>query len=415
MHIALLGRSVRCMWHSVLPPNNSAPITSEDAECRFELLTPNGSLLYAGRATGTSYSYASSAGGFQGLLHEVIIPDVIPSGEDLAGKQSGFRLKYQCRDASSPPFDEYREIIELFSRRTHGNRSAIALVADMGVLESEDTMASMKTTLDLGDVNLAMVVHSGDISYADDRLSSSNWQVWVEFLRRLQPIPQHVLYMTAPGNHEAQFNFTAYHNWFHMPHAQSNSSSPDYYSFDYLGVHFSMISTEMDFQKGSMQHDWLEADMKKANMNRDAVPWLVVSGHRPLYCSSILSEKRCRLEAPVYRSYIEDLLLDNQVDVYLAGHNHQYERSYPMYDGVAVQQDFINPRAPVYIVNGGAGNIEGNDHTFLPSMAVPWRAAHGTHHTGWMTMIPTNSKLSFFYTESRSNEIVDKFEIVRTH
>lgn len=54
-------------------------------------------------------------------------------------------------------------------------------------------------------------------------------------------------------------------------------------------------------------------------------------------------------------------------DVYLSGHVHTYERSYPVFDW-DVRLDLENatspvlvyddPQAPVHIVNGAGGNIE---------------------------------------------------------
>ena len=33
------------------------------------------------------------------------------------------------------------------------------------------------------------------------------------------------------------------------------------------------------------QLEWLKEDLKKAQLNRENVPWIVVSGHNPYYCS----------------------------------------------------------------------------------------------------------------------------------
>ena len=35
---------------------------------------------------------------------------------------------------------------------------------------------------------------------------------------------------------------------------------------------------------------WFEADLAKANANRAKVPWIVVHGHRSVYCSIALSD-----------------------------------------------------------------------------------------------------------------------------
>jgi BioD-like phosphotransacetylase family protein len=34
------------------------------------------------------------------------------------------------------------------------------------------------------------------------------------------------------------------------------------------------------------QLQWLEQDLARANQRRDTHPWIIVGGHRPLYCSS---------------------------------------------------------------------------------------------------------------------------------
>ncbi|PVD20925.1 hypothetical protein C0Q70_19088 [Pomacea canaliculata] len=231
-------------------------------------------------------------------------------------------------------------------------------------------------------------------------------------MESLQLVAARVPYMTSPGNHEGQFNFAAYLNWLPMPVRQSGSDSPFWFSFDYLGVHVLAFSTEHDFSPNSTQHRWIVQDLAKANQNRERVPWVVVMGHRPLYCSSIVCWERCQDEAPRYRSYLEDVLNQQRVDVVIAGHNHQYERSYPVYQEKATQKNYTNPQAPVYIVNGAAGNPEFNDPTFMPD--VEWRANYQvTMSTGFLLMTPSATQLNFAYVMSDKNDIVDSFVIVR--
>ena len=407
LHVALDGHGVKVMWYSDQEESSaSADKSREQPECEFSCHRCG--VRRPRLESGRKYFYPARAGGFHGLLYEVVLPHVVPESEVR-------HVKYRCRNKPSAMWSDQNSLLVHGSGISEMGKSAIALLADMGTAhESTDTMLSLNkayTSQEFGD--LSMLVHGGDISYADNYHKTSNWHIWRQYISKLQPFSSQVLYMTGPGNHETQFNFTAYHNWFHMPYKRSRSTSPDYYSFDYLGVHFAMISTEMDFSQGSMQHEWLEADLKRANANRDDVPWVMVVGHRPLYCSSIATILRCVKEAVAYRRNIEDLLRREGVDVYMCGHNHQYERTYPMYKGEPVSFNFTNPTAPVYIVNGGAGNDEGNDVTFLPHTLVPWRAAVGSIHTGWISVVPTRNRLSFFYIESKKHKVVDQFEIIR--
>ena len=38
------------------------------------------------------------------------------------------------------------------------------------------------------------------------------------------------------------------------------------------------------------QREWLIRDLDQANKNRHNVPWVVVFGHRPLYCSTNIGD-----------------------------------------------------------------------------------------------------------------------------
>lgn len=236
----------------------------------------------------------------------------------------------------------------------------IVLIADMGVTHAEDTMEGIQHYVTSNTAQ--MIFHAGDISYADNfsKEKHNNSYIWVEYMNELRNISPWVPYMTCPGNHEAQFDFAAYLNWLPMPGRQ-NAASNFYYSFDYIGVHFVSFSTEHPFDPQSDQYRFIEQDLIMANKNRAKVPWVMVFGHRPLYCTSVIAHERCAKEAVLYRSYLEDLFYEQKVDVYLCGHNHNYERTYPVYRENATQKDFHNPRAPVYIVDGAAGRYSLQD------------------------------------------------------
>ena len=62
------------------------------------------------------------------------------------------------------------------------------------------------------------------------------------------------------------------------------------------------------------------------------------------------------------REHLEDIVYENGVDLYIAGHLHNYERNSPIYKNETVKSDYddfhthINAKAPVYILSGVAGN-----------------------------------------------------------
>ena len=87
-----------------------------------------------------------------------------------------------------------------------------------------------------------------------------------------------------------------------------------------------------------------------------------------------------QLENPVGKN-IEHILKRYKVDLGLWGDFHQYERTYPMYkdrrvvneeekesreiEGEIEADKFVNPKAPIHVVNGVGGNAEGNDILLL--------------------------------------------------
>jgi len=66
------------------------------------------------------------------------------------------------------------------------------------------------------------------------------------------------------------------------------------------------------------------------------------------------------------RDILEEILMQNKVDLVLAGHVHAYERLFPIYAGKvdldSISQDkntYANPKFPVHVVCGAGGNKEG--------------------------------------------------------
>ena len=108
------------------------------------------------------------------------------------------------------------------------------------------------------------------------------------------------------------------------------------------------------------QLTWLEADLAAASVD-PSIDWIIVGGHRPLYSShSGLSSNGIPI-ADSYRAQqaFESLFHQYGVDVYFDGHVHGYERTYPVYQsevfGENTQNEYYNPPATVYVVNGIAG------------------------------------------------------------
>lgn len=101
-----------------------------------------------------------------------------------------------------------------------------------------------------------------------------------------------------------------------------------WYSFDYGNVHFTFMSTEHDCTPGSEQHAWIQRDL--ASVDRSRTPFVVFSGHRPMYTSEYYPANVTYMDG--LRDAVEPLLLKYQVDLAMWGHVHSYERTCPVFN-----------------------------------------------------------------------------------
>lgn len=82
-------------------------------------------------------------------------------------------------------------------------------------------------------------------------------------MNEIQPIAGEIPYMTIPGNHESNTNFTHYKTLFKTP------GSELYYSFDYGHAHFVMMDSEAfvgRFHTERMLNEhlkWLQHDLEE--------------------------------------------------------------------------------------------------------------------------------------------------------
>ncbi|KAK3941965.1 Metallo-dependent phosphatase-like protein [Diplogelasinospora grovesii] len=312
-----------------------------------------------------------------------------------------------------------------------------------------------------------LVVHPGDFAYADDwYLAPKNLfdgtnayeAILEQFYDQLAPIAGRKAYMASPGNHEAdceeldyttglcpagQKNFTDFMNRFGqtMPTAFPSTSTssaakvdankaqvlanpPFWYSFEYGMVHVVMIDTETDFPDApdgpggsagldggpfgalNQQLEFLEADL--ASVDRTVTPWLIVGGHRPWY-STGGSSNVC---APCQAAF-EPLLYKYGVDLGIFGHVHNSQRFQPAYNGVADPNGLNNPKAPMYIVAGGAGNIEG-----LSSVGsnVTFNAFAYDQDFGYATITFQDANhLQVQFIRSSTGAVLDTSTLYKTH
>ncbi|RLM99425.1 purple acid phosphatase 2-like [Panicum miliaceum] len=237
-----------------------------------------------------------------------------------------------------------------------GFGDTLGLIGDLGqTADSNSTLAHYEQHP--GDA----VLFVGDLSYADKHPfhDSNRWDTWGRFSERsvaYQP------WIWTAGNHEVEYapelgETTAFKPFTHRyptPYRASGSSEPYWYSVKLGPAHIIVLSSYSAFGKYTPQFKWLEAELQRVDCA--VTPWLFISTHVPWYNSNNFHF----MEGEPMRVQIEKMA----VDAVFAGHVHAYERShrysnikYNITDGRCTP--VADRRAPVYVVIGDGGNIEG--------------------------------------------------------
>ena len=186
-------------------------------------------------------------------------------------------------------------------------------------------------------------------------------------------------FMVTNGNHERFYDWAAYTNRYKMP-ASSQSNGNFWYSYNYGNIHMVSISSEHDLSADSPQIAFLINDLQQAVENRDNVPWIVLNIHKPVY-STIEG-------APSFRDYIEQYLLEYDVDLVLFGHMHAYERISPVNNYVLTVPPatlhhadayYSTGKGPVYVCQGNTGAMQGEKFIQPQPDWSAVRMANGIH------------------------------------
>ncbi|XP_017002314.2 acid phosphatase type 7 isoform X1 [Drosophila takahashii] len=345
------------------------------------------------------------------FIHRVTLRDLEPNATYAyhCGSALGWSAIFQFRTVPSESSDW---------------SPSLAIYGDMGN-ENAQSLARLQEETQRGMYDA--IIHVGDFAYD---MNSHNARVGDEFMRQIETVAAYLPYMVVPGNHEEKFNFSNYRARFSMPGGTENL----FYSFDLGPVHFVAISTEVYYflnyglKPLVFQFDWLREDLAKANLpaNRAKRPWIIIYGHRPMYCSNendndcTHSETLTRVGWPFVHMFgLEPLLYEFGVDVAIWAHEHSYERLWPIYDyevrNGTLKKDspYEDPRAPVHIVTGSAGCKEGREP--FKGKIPEWSAFHSQDYGYTRLKAHNRTHLHFEQvSDDQNGAIIDEFWLVKS-
>lgn len=185
----------------------------------------------------------------------------------------------------------------------------------------------------------------GDYSYAN-----GNQPVWDQWLEQNEPMTRTLPLMAALGNHEnetingTKVGYVAALARLAMPAPET------WYTFDYAGARF--IAFNSDDHRNPEQMKWLESTLKAARQDA-GVRWLIMYMHHPLYSSNV----RRPDDAPRIES-LRKILDDYRVDLVLCGHNHNYERFFPLRGDKPQSKEkskYRKGEGVLFVTSGGGG------------------------------------------------------------
>ena len=355
----------------------------------------------------------------------------------LSNLEPGATYKYRVGNPVTKAYSAWFDFVAKRSRAQIAAGPPLKLLAlcDQGHRESAGVLQLVAAEVADPSTRPDALVHCGDFAYDLDTYSGRNGD---RFLADVEPVAARVPYMTSQGNHERAYNFSHYAERFTMPGAGVSNSNA-YYSFDVGPAHVVAFNAEaffwpeyFDAAYARRMYEWLVRDLRAANANRGNVPWILVHGHRPMYCvdtrvPDLTPHERkpefdgaCGWEKQAVRKGvasrcedeyaslgcaaafdaksaesesegfdvsvprragpgghvapkeskspedfpIEKALYENGVDLYLAGHVHDYERYFPAFDERVVNgtdvtlERYVNPGATVHVTSGSGGNPE---------------------------------------------------------
>jgi predicted phosphodiesterase len=263
---------------------------------------------------------------------------------------------------------------------------------------------AMKTVNNMATKKPEIVLTVGDHSY---RKSADCW------FDTVSPLDTDGKLKIAFGEHDIDDNLTKYKTYLR----HFNLTDP-YYSFDYQNVHVLAMATAKNmvipYLSNSAQYDFVKNDLKSAHENKD-INWIVVLSYRPLYSSTSIHSGKAELQDlyhPLFDKY--------GVDLVLQGHNHNYQRTYPLGYNIADSHSPIildnnasiynnELSGPIFVTVGTAGEIL---HNFINQK--PFVKTQFLRH-GFLNLEVTNNGSNMTGTFYENNGLIseDQFMILK--
>ena len=195
-------------------------------------------------------------------------------------------------------------------------------------------------------------------------------------------------FWAADGNKE-YYGHRAW--WQHM----SLPNNERWYSYDWGDAHILVLDGEMPFTTGTPQYLFAQADLAA----HQSAAWRIVVLQRPPYSSSSASSS----SIPV-QTFLVPLFQQQNVQLVLNGNSHNYERTFPLTNGVPTAGGVT------YIVSGNGGNGFNTFSGTPPS----WSAYRQSSYYGYLRISVNSSSLTVNEIRADTGATIDSTTISGT-
>lgn len=317
---------------------------------------------YGLRVEALSTTYPGLEGETISIQHHATIEGLEP------GKAYHYRVRHEGAQSEDFTFTTAPDVIAPFTFTTFGDHGSAPTrdtrSATWGTAFSPLAVAAIEA------LDPAFHLHAGDLSYSCGGPQDA-WDVWFD---EITPRASKMPWMATLGNHEMEIGYgpdgyDPFRSRLRWPSNGVNwtpERTSTFYAFQYSNVLVVALDGNeaasergYHFNRGYLkgaQDRWLAATLKAARAN-PTIDWIVASFHNCMYCTDAIhaSDGGCRARwQRLFEKY--------RVDVVVNGHNHCYERAYPILDGAHTPLSRGQAAEPetmgvTYVCAGGGGQV----------------------------------------------------------
>jgi Calcineurin-like phosphoesterase len=260
-----------------------------------------------------------------------------------------------------------------------------------------------------------VVIGLGDNAYEPDI------DCWFDIVEPIDDIMKTVI-----GSHEIEDG----HLDEILEHYDDHFQSKQYYAFSHENVRIIVMSTEIDDNATSAQHIFVEESLENASSD-SSIDWIIVAMHKQMYGSPSGALDILNAIQMDVRDAYHPLFQKYGVDLVLYGHNHYYERTYPLNFSSDKENDdddsdgsfittreatnYVNPDSQIFITVGTGGQS-----TFEFTDRQPYVVSQFDDGFGFLDIRITTTtndggekRLVGTFYDNDGGEIQDQFTVIK--